>query len=160
MKWENEVEKALKREGSLTVDKLLEAISPQYAKYEAAVRTSLVGMRDYGAYLAANHECPDVIPKLRMLTASMATFWLCGDDAASEMQYLKAFDDAVNKAEESGQGPVPTEQMMNNIIGGLDLTIAEMNDCGEMELGIAECEDLKSSLVAASEPQMGGMLLE
>lgn len=158
MKWENEVEKALKREGSLTVDKLLDAISPQYAMYREAICISLVSMREYGAHLAAEHEGADLIPKLRTLTASMAVFWLGYDDAA-EMEYLDAFDHAVRQAEASGQSPVPTQQMMTNIFGGLDLTIAEMNACGDLDEGIEECEDLKASLTAASEPQMGGMNL-
>ncbi len=157
MKWENEVEKALKREGPLTVDKLLDAINPQYAKYEAAVRVSLVSMREYSAHLVANHEGADLIPKLRTLTASMAVFWLSGDDAASETLYLNAFDNAVHQAKECGQGPEPTQQMMENIFEGLDLTIAEMESCGDLDEGIEECEDLKASLVAASYPQMGGM---
>lgn len=159
MKWENEVEKALRREGPLTIDRLLDIISPQYAKYEAAIRTTLVSMRDYGAYLAATDPNADLLPKLRTLTANLSMFWLNGDDPASETEYLNAFDRAVRHAAESGQAPEPTQQMIVNIYDGLDLTVAEMSDCGDMEEGIRECEDLRVSLSEIWEPQTGGPTL-
>ena len=134
-----------------TIDELLAEMEPRYNAYKKTMRECIAGLTSRAAQLAAQGQ-EEQLPMLRRMIVDMTGFWeLSETDTTEAFQettdlYQDAFDRAVSAAKDSGCAPELSEQVKTNILTGLELYAHEMENTGDLEQWIDECDTLADQL--------------
>ena len=142
-----------------TIDELLAKMEPQYQAYQNTIRTCIAGLTDHAAQLAARGQ-EEQLPMFRRMIVEMAAFWgLAEQDTPKAFQemtemYQDTFDRVVSAAKDVGCASELTEQNKADILTGLDLYAQEMENSGDMEQWIDECDMLAAQLRAEWEMEV------
>ena len=133
-----------------TIDELLAAMEPQYRAYKNTMRECIAGLTDHAARLAAQGQ-EEQLPIFRRMIVEMSGFWgLDETDTPKDQEtaelYQDTFDRAVSVAKDSGCAPELSEQVKTNILTGLELYAHEMENTGDLEQWIDECDTLADHL--------------
>ena len=130
-----------------TIDELLSMMEPQYQAYQNTIRECIAGLTGHAAQLAAQGR-EEQLPMFRRIIVEMAAFWgLAEQDTPGAFQDMTdTFDRTVSAAKDSGRAPELSEQNKADILTGLSLYAQEMENSGDMEQWIAECDTLAAQL--------------
>ena len=138
---------------SYSLSELGALIDPVYDVYSEQIRRCISGLTAYAAQCAAAHH-EEQIPKLREHVVMMGGFWGTAEDPSvdlykiSEEEYGRSFDEAIAEARRTGAAPPLTEQAMRDVLTGLEVHMQEMDNSGDLDDLIAECDLMAQQLRA------------
>ena len=133
------------------ISELGELIDPVYRVYEEQIRRCISGLTAYAAQCAAAHH-EEQLPKLREHIVMMGGFWGTQEDTSadvyeiSEQKYGCSFDAAIAEAQQTGAAPPLTEQVMRDVLTGLEVHMQEMENSGDLDGLVAECSRMARQL--------------
>lgn len=136
-----------------SLDEYMALINPVYQVYEEQIRRCVSGLTSAAAQCAAARQ-EEQIPKLRERIVMMGGFWGVEEDTSvdpyetSERNYGRSFDEAIAEARRTGAAPPLTEQAMRDVLAGLEVHMQEMDNSGDMDDLIAECDLMARQLRA------------
>lgn len=128
-----------------TLSEFGELIDPVYRVYGEQIRRCISGLTGYAAQCAAARQ-EEQLPKLREHIVRMGGFWGTAEDTSvdpyeiSERNYGRQFDAAIAEARRTGAAPPLTEQAMRDVLTGLEVHMQEMDNSGDLDDLIAECD--------------------
>lgn len=133
------------------LSELEELTGPVYRVYTEQIRRCISSLTAYAAQCAAAHH-EEQLPKLREHIVMMGGFWGTEEDVSvdpyevSERKYGRSFDAAIAEARQNGSAPPLTEQAMRDVLTGLEVHMQEMDNSGDLDNLIDECDQLSRQL--------------